>query len=262
MTESYRTHFSTHEEALRYEQTEYASGSYSRLLWELEQAALDPLVRQFRLAHTRISYLDFASGTGRLAAYLEDRVDEATSIEISESMANVARQRVRRTQVLCKDITTVESKVEGRYDLITAFRFFLIAEPGLRSAAIRALAARLKDETSWLVLNNHGNLWSTKLLAWPLHRLRNTGKGWQPHGNYLRHAEIKRLLGEAGLRIVRMVGLGVLGGTVCRPLAYNTALRLERWCAASNLVSRFGQDIVYVACRDSRQATTGRKIGE
>src|ERR1017187_8951750 len=103
MAESYRQHFTTTEEASRYEDEEYASGSYARLLWKLEQATLDPLVRQFRQTHPTISYLDFASGTGRLAAYMEDRVDVATSIEISESMANVARQKLHRTQVLCKD---------------------------------------------------------------------------------------------------------------------------------------------------------------
>jgi SAM-dependent methyltransferase len=252
MTKSYRQHFNSKEEASRYQQEEYSSPSYARLLWELEQATLDPLVRQFRQTHPNISYLDFASGTGRLAAYMEDRVDLATSIEISESMANVARQRLRRTQVLCKDITSTETSVEGQYDFITAFRFFLNAEPALRTAAMRELAARLKDETSWLVFNNHGNFWSTKILMWPVHTLRNAGKGWQPRGNYLRHAEIIRLLNDAGLRIVSMIGLGVLGGTVSRRLSYDTALRLERRCAAGSLANRFAQDIVYVVCRDLR----------
>jgi hypothetical protein len=152
---------------------------------------------------------------------------------------------------LCKDITLSETLVEGHYDLITAFRFFLNAEPALRVAAIKALAARLKDETSWLVLNNHGNLWSSKLLAWPMHRLRSVGKGRKPYGNYLRHGEIERLLKVAGLRTIRVVGLGSLGGTVCRPLAFQTALRLEQWCAANSLINRFGQDMIYVVCRDS-----------
>lgn len=251
MIKSYRQHFETEGKADRYETEEYASGSYARLLWELEKAALDSLVGEFRQKHPHISYLDFASGTGRLAAYLEDRVDVATSIEISESMATVARQKLHRTQVLCKDITLPDTSVEGRYDLITAFRFFLNAEPELQRAAIKALAARLKDETSWLVLNNHGNLWSSKILAWPIHRLRNVGKGRQPCGHYLRHGEIKRMLEGAGLRIIRVVGLGALGGTLCRPLAFNTALRLEQWCAANSLINRFGQDLVYVVCRDS-----------
>jgi SAM-dependent methyltransferase len=250
MIKSYRQHFNSKEEASRYEQTEYASGSYSRLLWELEQAALGPLVREFRQTHPHISYLDFASGTGRLAAFLEERVDVATAIEISESMAAVARQRLKRTRVLCKDITPAENLAEGEYDLITAFRFFLNAEPALRVAAMRALAARLKDESSWLVFNNHGNLWSSKIIAWPTHRLRNAGKDWQPQGNYMRHAEVTLLLDAVGLRLVRMVGLGVLGGSICRRLPYATALRVERLCAANRLFSRLGQDILYIVSRN------------
>jgi SAM-dependent methyltransferase len=246
MTEGYRGHFATAEEAARYEQAEYAGGSYSHLLWELEQVALAPLVAEFRQIHPHLSYLDFASGTGRLPSFLEERVDAATAIEISESMAAVARRRLHRTQVLCQDITSPEATVEGQYDLITAFRFFLNAEPALRTAAMQALANRLKDETSWLVFNNHGNLWSSKLVGWPFHRLRNLGKGWQPRGNYLRHAKVMRLLNEAGLRLVRRVGLGVLGGSICQRLPYETALLWERRCAANRVLSGFGQDILYV----------------
>ena len=252
MTESYREHFATPEEADRYEHGEYASGSYSRLLWKLERAALAPLVAEFRHSHPHISYLDFASGTGRLPSFLEERVDAATSIEISESMVAVARQRLRRTQVLCQDITSPSATVESQYDLITAFRFFLNAEPALRSAAMQGLAARLRNETSWLVFNNHGNFWSSKLVAWPVHRLRNLGKGWQPRGNYLRHAEVMRLLNGAGLRLVRRVGLGMLGGSICQRLPYETALRWEQLCAGNWLAERFSQDVIYVACRKAR----------
>jgi len=249
MKESYRENFATQAEAARYEAGEYAANSYACLLWELEQTALTPLLREFRGTHSQIGYLDFASGTGRLPSFMEERVDASTSIEISESMAAVARQRLRRTQVLCADITAAAG-VEGQYDLITAFRFFLNAEPSLRTAAMRALATRLRDERSWLVFNNHGNLWSVKLLAWPLHWLRRLGKGWLPQGNTMRHAEVVRLIEGAGLRLVRRVGLGVLGGTLCRLLPYQTALRIEQWCMDRPWINWAGQDIIYVVCRD------------
>ena len=148
-------------------------------------------------------------------------------------------------------ITAAGVPVEGQYDLITAFRFFLNAEPALRTAAMQALASRMRDETSWLVFNNHGNLFSSKLVAWPVHRLRNLGKGWQPKGNYLRHAEVMRLLRAAGLRLVRRFGVGVFGGSICQRLPYEVALRWERWCAGNRLLNRFGQDVVYVASRDA-----------
>ncbi|MCX6930316.1 MAG: class I SAM-dependent methyltransferase [Verrucomicrobia bacterium] len=256
MKASYREHFSTDTAAASYEQGEYAPGSYASLLWVLEQETLSSWADEFRKSRSQMQYLDFASGTGRVPSFMERYVDSSTSIEISESMASVARQRLKRTKVLCADITAENAVVEGQYDLITAFRFFLNAEPALRTAAMRALVARLKDDDSWLVFNNHGNLWSIKLLAWPMHRLRRLGKGWLPKGNYLRHAEVMRLIEDAGLRLVRRTGLGVLGGTLCRLLPYQAALRLERWCMARPWISWTGQDILYAVCRDHRRKHT------
>jgi hypothetical protein len=164
-------------------------------------------------------------------------------------MAERARQRLAATKVLRRDITAADAEVEGNYDLITAFRFFLNAEPSLRLAAMRALAARLHDETSWLVFNNRGNLWSLKIVGWPYYRARNLGSNRKPYGNYLRHSEVKQLLEQAGLRIVRVLGLGVLGGKICGRLPFETALRLETKLAGMPVMRRLGQDQIYVACR-------------
>ena len=257
MSASYKEHFSGPADAARYDEVEYAPHSYGRLLWELEKAALESLRAELRRTHAQIRYLDFASGTGRVAGFMEGLVDSATAIEVSESMAARARQRLAATAVLRRDITAGGAEVEGKYDLITAFRFFLNAEPGLRLAAVRALAARLQDETSWLVFNNHGNLWSLKMIGWPYHRVRSFGKARKPYGNYLRHAEVRRFSEQAGLRIVRVLGLGVLGGKVCGLLPFERALRLETRLARVPVLRRLGQDQIYVACRqpgrDSRE---------
>jgi SAM-dependent methyltransferase len=251
VTTSYKEHFIKGADAERYDQQEYASGSYSELLWELEQMALKTLLEGFLKTHPRPAYLDFASGTGRVAGFLENQVGSATAIEISESMAPRARQRLKRSRVLCRDITAAGAELEGKYDLITAFRFFLNAEPELRLKAAKALAARLQDDQSWLILNNHGNLWSLKLAGWPYHRLRNRGRGWQPRGNYLRHSEVERLLKHAGLQIIKRKGLGVMGGKLCRCVSFDQALRVESKLASIPLFSSFGQDQIYVACLKS-----------
>jgi SAM-dependent methyltransferase len=249
MRPSYREQFGAEADAARYDREEYGKDSYGTLLWELEKAALSSLVLEFRAGHPRIHYLDFASGTGRVAAFLETQVERATAIEVSAAMADRARERLRTTEVLCRDITNDGAKVEGNYDLITAFRFFLNAEPALRQAALRALAARLADDSSWLVFNNHGNLWSIKIVGWPYHRLRHMGGGYRPAGNYLSHSQVKTMLHQAGLRVVRVMGMGVLGGKVCGHLPLARALRLEARFASMPLLRRFAQDQVYVACR-------------
>lgn len=258
MTNSYKAHFATELQAARYDGDEYADGSYGQMLWDLEKAVLRTFVQEFRQTHPQIRYLDFASGTGRIAGFMEGLVETATSIEISESMAARARARLRATNVLCRDITTSDSEPEGKYDLITAFRFFLNAEPGLRLPAIKALAARLRDDDSRLVFNNHGNLWSLKLIGWPGHKLRNFRRGWKPYGNYMSHSDVKRLLAQAGLRIVSVTGLGVLGGKVFSRLPFERGSKFERRLAASFL-SEFGQDQIYVACRQTENANVAQR---
>ncbi len=246
---TYKEHFGNANEAAGYDAVEYASGSYSALLWSLEQILLEQIIADFRASHPRIEYLDFAAGTGRVLSFCEPRVDSATGMEISEAMAARARERVSRATVLCRDITGSGAAVEGQYDLITAFRFFLNAEPALRVAGMKALAGRLRDKTSRLVFNNHGNLWSIKLLAWPYHRLRGLGKGWRPYGNYMTDAEIQKLTREAGLRIVKRIGYGMLGGTIAGRMSYDRAMRLERRLPAQKMFQRLAQNQLYVVCR-------------
>src|SRR5690606_30303333 len=51
-----------------------------------------------------------------------------------------------------------------RFDFITAFRFFLNAQPTLRDEAMAFLASSLKDDESRLLFNVHGNKHSTRAL--------------------------------------------------------------------------------------------------
>jgi len=247
MMDTYKHQFLAIQDAARYDENEYREGSYAHLLWELEKSVLRSLVEDLRRAQDQIQYLDFATGTGRIAAFLENLVDSATAIDLSDSMIARARQRLRLTNVICGDITADTGVAKGNYNLITAFRFFLNAEPALRLAAMRALAARLRDESSLLVFNNHGNLWSPKILLWPYYRVRSAHKSWQTQGNYLRHSQIMQLLESTGLRVVRVIGLGLLGGKIAGRMSFDRSLRLERWFSSNPFCSNFGQDQIYVA---------------
>lgn len=245
---SYRDHFERSESAQAYEEVEYGSTSHSDLLWQLEKEQLDAVVARLRRTHEHITYLDFATGTGRVLEHLEKSVDSATGVEISESMAEISRTKVA-SPVICGDITTNADLVSDGYDIITAFRFFLNAEPELRTAAIAALAARLRDETSLLVFNNHGNLWSHKLALWPIHALRN-GRGYRPEGNYMSHHEVLDLIDEAGLEVVARVGCGVTPGRLTPYVSRQWLLRGEQRVADTAL-ARIGVNQMYVVRRRS-----------
>ena len=247
MNDTYRQTFSSPARAEEYDRFDFRPHSYGSLLWEMEKQMLEEVVRELRATHEQIDYLDFATGTARILSFVEDKVDRATGIDVSEAMASRARQKVTKAKVLCKDITVEGAEVEGKYDFITTFRFLLNAEQPLRLAGLQALAARLKDGSSRLVFNNHSNIYSHKMLLLPYHKLRSIGKGHVPYGFYLSNGQVRRLADRAGLQIERVMGMGVLSGTLCKAIPFNTALRWERKLAQVRMLQSIGCNQLYVA---------------
>jgi SAM-dependent methyltransferase len=249
---TYRDRFTGARAAVAYDEEQYRPGSYGDLLWRVEQQQLRDVVEQLRASHRRIDYLDFATGTGRVLGYLRPLVDTATGIEVSEAMAERARARVPSATVLCRDIATAGARVEGSYDLITAFRFLLNAEPALRAAALAALARRLRGTSSLLVVNNHGNLWSHKALLWPVHKAAGRVRPGSS-GNYLSHRAVVRLVEQAGLRVERVLGCGVLGARLARLLPEARVAEWERRLAATRAAGA-AVNRMYVCRRVGRAA--------
>jgi SAM-dependent methyltransferase len=231
---SYRNKFSHEDAAENYEGVQYAPDSYDTLLWELERAQLLTVAQQLSSDERAVSYLDFATGTGRVISALESHVAEATGIEISPAMAERARANTRVAKVHCCDITVPSNEAVEKYDLITAFRFILNAEPGLRSAGMRALAERLRDHESVLVFNNHGNLWSCKLLGLPFALLRGRVRPGVS-GNIMSHRQVVKLAESAGLTVQRFHGCGLLGARLAKRLPRRFVERVERWAPGSPL---------------------------
>ena len=247
MAETYSTHFQEGNTAQKYETGEYAAGTYSDLLWRIEQEQLRAIVSDLRSVKPRIEALDFASGTGRITAFIEDQVDAVTGIEISQAMCDIAVKKVKRAKILCADILTADGPVEAKYDLITTFRFFLNADPPLRLVAMKALAARLRDKQSLLVFNNHGNLWSHKLLLWPYYQLKRIGKGRVTTGNYLTAAQFRPLLDAAGLRLNRVLPSGFYSAKALRLLGFEKTLQREKRATQSKLLGPLCVNQLYVA---------------
>jgi SAM-dependent methyltransferase len=244
---SYREQFSDTQKAHQYEHNQYHLSSYSSVLWEIEKNQLASLVDEFRRTHGRIDYLDFAAGTGRVIQFMQHRVDSATGIEISPAMVKVAQDKLDTASMICADITAPGTPVESTYDIITAFRFVLNAEPELRLVAMKALAARLKDNTSWLIFNNHGNLWSHKLAMFPFHALRNFSSGYRAEGNYMTNREAHEIAKSAGLIIERVIGCGILSAKIAGLLPSHHAVAIEHKLARSEMISRIGVNQLYIA---------------
>src|SRR4051812_31659080 len=133
--------------------------------WAVEQVLLDRLIARYCPNHQQADVLDFACGTGRILRFLRPRVKTLVGVDISQAMLDRAAAKVSDTKLICADIVANPQDVPGEKDLITAFRFLLLSEEPLRTQCISALATKLRDRNSIMILNSHGNPRSFRALA-------------------------------------------------------------------------------------------------
>ena len=139
--------------------------SYDEDLWDLRAAkGLDWLVEQRLMAGILRdsippgprSVADFACGTGRVLEFLDRYFPSPVGIDVSPDMLALARLRCPRARLILGDVTALPGLAPGPFDLITAFRFFLNAEPSLRSQVLAWVRASLQPR-GLVVANFHLN---------------------------------------------------------------------------------------------------------
>ena len=166
--EEYRKSHASPDYGNVYEKT-YLDGYY-RHQWELiERPLLRSILNDLRESG-KTDCLDFACGTGRITQLIEEMFPTVTGVDISATMLDQARLKCNKARFIERDITA--SPLEQEFDVVTAFRFFLNAEPELRRSALRAISDVLRDDGR-LVLNIHVNSSSVLGLAY---RIRNALK--------------------------------------------------------------------------------------
>ena len=247
MSDSYRDRFLCDQDATTYDHREYGKNSVGDLVWQLEKLFLSDMVTRLRRKLDRIDYLDFACGTGRIISFMEDKVDSATGIDVSEAMLSRSSRKVRTATLLNRDITAEGAEIEASYDLITAFRFLLNAEPHLRKQAMRQLAKRLKGPESRLVVNTHGNPWSYRLLFIPYHWLRAILNRRKLTG-YMTNRKAKSEIEDAGLEVEGVVAMGFVSGRFLKFLPRPLCLWLELNLVKVPALRPFGVNQIFV-CR-------------
>jgi predicted TPR repeat methyltransferase len=218
----------------------YQNKAWQRFLWSREQEIILKILEKYFRGRD-IHLLDFACGTGRITEFLENRVKTSTGVDVSSSMLAVAKEKLKRTELIEADITAENILKPRKFNLITAFRFFLNAEPELRSAAIKAIT-ELLDEDGCLVFNNHQNSGS----AWIRLRFAHYRKK-NPQGtfNMMSIQQMKNLAEEAGLKIVEIYPTGFFN-----PPRIPVSYRLNRaidWAASKfNILNRFSANPIAV----------------
>ena len=220
----------------------YETQAWEKFLWSREQEILLEILAKY-FAGNDVHLLDFACGTGRITSLLEDRVTTSTGVDVSGSMLAVARQKLKRTQIIEADITTENILKPRQFNLITAFRFFLNAEPELRSMAIRKLA-ELLTEDGCLVFNNHHNLGSPWIkLLYARHERKN------PEGifNVMSIEQMTDLVESAGLEIVELYPVGFFHPPKV-PVSYRLNRAIDNVARRFRFLSRFSESPM-VVCR-------------
>lgn len=206
-------------------------------MWELEQAVLRDQLK--RLKPRMI--LDFATGTGRIAALAKRtlRSSRVVGIDISGSMLSVAKKDAPGVEFVEADgRAAIELFGVGSFDSVTAFRFFPNAEPELREIAAEQIA-RLVRPGGHLIVNNHRGFWSPSYIA---QRMRPGG-----HARGMLNSAMAELF--PGFRLVETRSLGLWPQSERKPLL----MPMRLWKAVEDLnakrlssVHRLGYDTLFL----------------
>ena len=228
----------------------YQNKAWQRFLWSREQKIILLILEKY-FSGRDVHLLDFACGTGRITELLENRVKTSTGVDVSGSMLAVARKKLKRTEIIEADITAENVLKPGKFNLITAFRFFLNAESELRSAAIKAIT-ELLDEDGYFVFNNHQNSGSPWIkLRYAHHRKKNPEDTY----NVMSIDQMKKLVDGAGLEIVEIYPVGFFNPPKI-PVSYYLNRMIDGVAGKFIFLNRLSENPIAI-CRRKKNLKSG-----
>ena len=243
--ETYSDKYQSAASAKDYEQRIYAAGGGSEALWKIEQQVMDRLLARYCPRHREAEALDFACGSGRILKYLQPRTKSLIGVDISAAMLELAQEKVGEgVKLICTDIVARPESIPGDRDLVTAFRFLLLAEAPLRAACIAELAQKVKTPGGVMILNSHGNPFSFRAIA----SLRNRLLGREPLPKFS-IGDMRKLAQACGLRIIGASGMGFVPGALVRLLPARLVNWIERILADKPIIWRLGTNLFFICER-------------
>jgi SAM-dependent methyltransferase len=246
-SESYSSRFLEPAAAAAYDREEYGTGSYASHTWQWQQPVLEELVREVRRRRNGPArLLDFACGTGRVLGCVEPLVEVAEGVDISETMAAVARTKCPKAKVKVGDILSQPELLAESYDMVTAFRFLLNVEPALRRRILGRLRQVVREPEGVLVANIHGNSRSLRHPAILWRRWRERSRPAGTMLNEMSPAETRTLLRECGFRVVRQFGFGMLPPTLYRTPLRGPAAAVDKLLAGDKPWRNCSIDLLFV----------------
>jgi SAM-dependent methyltransferase len=245
----YSNRFAASDAVSSYDHAEYAPDGYAALIWELQKPFLRGILAA-RLEETgSCRLLDFACGTGRVLGFCEEFCSVSDGLDISGAMIGKAEARCRQSRLVVGDICTEAILLEQPYDVITSFRFLLNAEPPLRVAVLEQLRKRIHGEQGILIVNIHGNSASARHFPLLLRRFRarvNPAKHQEVMMAEMSLAESRVLLRDAGFRVIREIGFGVVPSFLYRSMLKPICHWIDRRLCGSNFFKSISTDVIFV----------------
>jgi SAM-dependent methyltransferase len=244
MQDGYASHFQDQAVAGAYAAGVYADGTFDSHVSRLQLAWVRSVVESSFPAPP--VHLDFACGTGRILAALDDVTGESFGFDVSAEMLELAAARdlpatLIRTDPMAPALSLPEIGADPA--VVTMFRFLLNTEPKVRGVALDFAAQALSEHPgSLLIVNNHGNKTSLRELA----RLKPKRRG--PWFNSMSDREMRALLRAHGLTVIERYGAGAAPSSLyrrarLRPMAERVTDRL----AGDSYIGLLGADVTYVA---------------
>lgn len=216
----------------------FVKDTHASRIFILEKNILEKIYTLF-LGDKEIDYLDFACGTGRVIQFIEDKVTTSCGVDVSDDMIILARKKCHHSKFYVSDITKNPLKLK-KFDLITAFRFFLNAQPELRKKSLRVLRKLLKKD-GILIFNIHGNKLSIDFLIKVILRKES-------RLNYRTYFQVKRELALQKFKIAMVFGVGYLPAYISAFIPFKLWLTIEKILLKVPFIKYFASDLVFVCC--------------
>ena len=210
------------------------------------------------------SYLDFACGTGRILAFVNEcfTFSEYVGCDSSPAMIEVAKNKAVKGNVrfVVGDLSDNPNLLpQEHFDVVTAFRLIVNLESEFRTPLLKRLGYSIKPGGT-LIINNHMNRYSFlgiaalfmhRVLGFPLKSdLRAFEEGRRRIINTMSEREARYVLKNAGFEIVGIVRFTFVPGHKNVILLPQRMLaRLELLLSKIPLLNFFCKDQIYVCVK-------------
>lgn len=179
----------------------YSSGYYAAIYREIEVPTLDGLFSALSEGG-RDTLLDFACGTGRITRLAVPHFGRVVGVDVSEAMLRNAETNAPGAQYVRQDLT--KKPLGEKFSVITAFRFFLNAEQGLRLQALAAIREHMAPNGR-LVCNIHMN---SRSIMGGVYGLARLVPGVTSH-NTLSYRQFEEILAKSGFVVEKVIWYGM-----------------------------------------------------